>query len=139
MVSFRSSTPDQFSLVVDNKIEAAHRVIDSGRTIAEVARDLGLNEGLLGKWVANQEKDIAFLKKASAGGPSLDVVLGGTLPRISRSRALRADGRGVRHHRDHPDVLTAQRCSRAVSLRRTGKPAELHRGRRRYRRRHLRG
>ena len=30
------------------KIEAAHRVIDSGRAIAEVARDLSLNEVTLG-------------------------------------------------------------------------------------------
>ncbi|WP_241259771.1 transposase [Rhodococcus sp. KRD197] len=77
----------------------ARRVIDSGRTIAEVARELGINEALLGRWVADerrrieaaaasgdqpltaaertelarlrqqvseQEKDIAFLKKASA-------------------------------------------------------------------------
>jgi transposase len=74
-------------------------VIDSGRTIAEFAREIGVNEGLLGRWVADerrrvepavahgdeplaaaertelarlrkqvseQEKDIAFLKKASA-------------------------------------------------------------------------
>jgi transposase len=72
-------------------------VIDSGRTIAEVARELGVNEGLLGRWVvderrrleaaaarddvpltraertelarlrrqvAEQEKDVAFLKKS---------------------------------------------------------------------------
>lgn len=87
------------SFTTEYKVDAAHRVIDSGRTIAEVARDLGLNEGLLGRWVADerrrldatsqsnqepltaaerdelarlrrqvaeQEKDIAFLKKASA-------------------------------------------------------------------------
>lgn len=87
------------SFTAEYKVEAAHRVIDSGRTIAEVARDLGLSENLLGRWVADerrridaaatsgdqpltaaertelarlrkqvseQEKDIAFLKKASA-------------------------------------------------------------------------
>jgi transposase len=87
------------SYTTEYKVEAAHRVIDSGRTIASVARDLGLNESLLGSWVtderrridaataqgqtpltpaerdeltrlrkqvAEQEKDIAFLKKASA-------------------------------------------------------------------------
>ena len=87
------------SFTTEYKVEAAHRVIDSGRTIAEVARELGLNEALLGRWVADQrrrveaaaahnevpltpaeraelsrlrkqvveqEKDIAFLKKASA-------------------------------------------------------------------------
>jgi transposase len=87
------------SFTTEYKVEAAHRVIDSGRTIAEVAREIGVNEGLLGRWVADerrrieaaaardevpltpaertelgrlrkqvaeQEKDIAFLKKASA-------------------------------------------------------------------------
>ena len=97
-----SSCPEPAGLSRPNteyKVEAAHRVIDSGRTIAEVARELGLNEALLGRWVADQrrrveaaaarnevpltpaeraelsrlrkqvveqEKDIAFLKKASA-------------------------------------------------------------------------
>jgi transposase len=32
--------------------EAAHLVIDTGRTIAEVAREIGLGEQLLGRWVA---------------------------------------------------------------------------------------
>jgi transposase-like protein len=87
------------SFTTEYKVEAAHRVIDSGRTIAEVSRELGINEALLGRWVgderrrieaaavageqpltaaertelvrlrkqvAEQEKDIAFLKKASA-------------------------------------------------------------------------
>ncbi|ALU73480.1 transposase (plasmid) [Rhodococcus erythropolis R138] len=90
------------SFTTEYKVEAAHRVIDSGRTIAEVARELGINEALLGRWVADerrrievatvsgdqpltaaeraeraelarlrkqvteQEKDLAFLKKASA-------------------------------------------------------------------------
>lgn len=86
------------SFTTEYKVEAAHGVIDSGRTIAEVARELGINEALLGRWVADerrrieaaaasgdqpltaaertelarlrrqvseQEKDIAFLKKAS--------------------------------------------------------------------------
>jgi len=87
------------SFTTEYKVDAAHRVIDSGRTIAAVARDLGIGEQLLGRWVADerrrveaaageggqpltaaerdeltrlrrqvaeQEKDIAFLKKASA-------------------------------------------------------------------------
>jgi transposase len=87
------------SFTTEYKVEAAHRIIDCGRTIAEVARELGVNEGLLGRWVADkrrrieaaaardevpltsaertelarlrkqvaeEEKDIAFLKKASA-------------------------------------------------------------------------
>src|SRR3954468_860536 len=32
--------------------EAAHLVIDTGRTIAVVARDIGVGEALLGRWVA---------------------------------------------------------------------------------------
>lgn len=87
------------SFTTEYKVEAAHRVIDSGRTIADVAGELGLNEGLLGKWVTHErrrieaaavhgeqplsaaertellrlrkhvaelEKDVSFLKKASA-------------------------------------------------------------------------
>ena len=38
------------------KIEAAHRVIDSGRSIAEVARDLSLNEVTLGHWVREERR-----------------------------------------------------------------------------------
>ncbi len=33
------------------KVEAAHRVIDSGRPISEVARELTIGEPLLGGWV----------------------------------------------------------------------------------------
>ena len=36
------------------RVEAAHRVIDSGRTIAEVARELGVGEQLLGRWVRDE-------------------------------------------------------------------------------------
>ncbi|AZI65961.1 transposase (plasmid) [Rhodococcus qingshengii] len=42
------------SFTTEYKVEAAHRVIDSGRTIAEVARELGINEALLGRWVADE-------------------------------------------------------------------------------------
>ena len=34
--------------------EAAHLVIDTGRTIAEVAREVGVGAQLLGRWVANE-------------------------------------------------------------------------------------
>ena len=33
------------------KVEAAHRVIDLGRSIAEVARELNVGEQSLGTWV----------------------------------------------------------------------------------------
>src|SRR5574340_14495 len=44
------------SFTTEYKVEAAHRVINSGRTIAEVVRELGLNDGLLGKWVADERR-----------------------------------------------------------------------------------
>lgn len=34
--------------------EAARLVIDTGRTIAEVAREIGVGEALLGRWVAKE-------------------------------------------------------------------------------------
>lgn len=34
------------------RTEAARLVIDTGRTIAEVAREIGVGEALLGRWVA---------------------------------------------------------------------------------------
>jgi len=97
------------SFTAEYRVEAAHRVIDSGRTITEVARELGISDQLLGRWVRDervrqaaavgvpdvpdtpvteseraefvrlrrkvvdharqfeeQERDVAFLKKASA-------------------------------------------------------------------------
>jgi len=36
------------------RAEAARLVIDTGRTIAEVAREIGVGEGLLGRWVATE-------------------------------------------------------------------------------------
>ncbi|WP_155293872.1 transposase [Rhodococcoides fascians] len=53
------------SFTTEYKVEAARRVIDSGRTIAEVARELGINEGLLGRWVADERRRI---EAATASG-----------------------------------------------------------------------
>ncbi|MFQ6397578.1 transposase [Nocardia sp. KC 131] len=44
------------SFTAEYKVEAAHRVIDSDRTIAEVARELDLNEGLLSNWVKDERR-----------------------------------------------------------------------------------
>ena len=38
--------------------EAAHLVIDTGRTIVEVAREIGVGEQLLGRWVAIERSRI---------------------------------------------------------------------------------
>ena len=38
------------------KTEAAHRVIDSGRSVSEVAAELSLVEGSLRKWVRDERR-----------------------------------------------------------------------------------
>ena len=47
---------------VEYKVEAAHRVIDSGRTIVEVARELNIEEGPLGNWVRSERRRIEAAK-----------------------------------------------------------------------------
>lgn len=48
------------------KIEAAHRVIDTGRSIAEVARELSLNEVTLGNWVRDERRRVDTLAGTDA-------------------------------------------------------------------------
>jgi transposase len=45
------------------KAEAVELVINSGRSVAEVARDLGINEGTLGNWVNKAKQNGAFKEK----------------------------------------------------------------------------
>ena len=40
----------------DYKDDAVELVVSSGRPIAEIARDLGINEGTLGNWVQTAKK-----------------------------------------------------------------------------------
>ncbi len=47
------------SYTAEYKVEAAHRVIDTGRTISEVARELGIDAGMLSVWVKNERRRIA--------------------------------------------------------------------------------
>ena len=107
------------------KIEAAHRVIDSGRRIAEVARELSLNEVTLGNWVREERRRLGALagteseplsaaERAELGQlrkrkfPSRRKTSNSwekrqrTSPRIHQSGTVRADGRGVRELRDQP-------------------------------------
>ena len=44
------------------KVEAAHRVIDSGRSVAEVARELNVGEQSLGSWVRDERRRIDAAK-----------------------------------------------------------------------------
>jgi len=61
--------------------EAVRMVIDSSRPIAEVARDLGLNEGTLGNWVnkyrhehAGEEPPATVSERARLREPEREVV-----------------------------------------------------------------
>lgn len=45
------------------KAEAVELVINSGRPVAEIARDLGINEGTLGNWVNMAKKRGDFKEK----------------------------------------------------------------------------
>ncbi len=47
------------SYTTEYTIEAAHRVIDSGRTISEVARELGIDPGMLSVWVKDERRRVA--------------------------------------------------------------------------------
>src|SRR3954453_8917945 len=46
------------SYTAEYKVEGAHRVIDSGRTISEVARELGIDPGMLSVWVKDERRRI---------------------------------------------------------------------------------
>ncbi|QBJ98070.1 hypothetical protein ERC79_20580 [Rhodococcus sp. ABRD24] len=73
------------SFTTEYKVEASHRVIDSGRTIAEVARELGLNEKLLGRWVADERRRVEAA--AAQGDQPLDGAERRVLARATRNRA----------------------------------------------------
>jgi transposase-like protein len=55
-----SSQRRKFS--TEYKVEAAHGVIDSGRSIVEVARELGVHEMSLGNWVRDERRRIEAAK-----------------------------------------------------------------------------
>lgn len=66
--------------------DAAHLVIDTGRTIAEVAREIGVGEQLLGRWVAVERS------RMDDPPPALDIDERAELERLRRENAeLRMD------------------------------------------------
>ena len=46
------------SFTLEFKVEAARRVIDSGRTVSEVARELSLDDTSLARWVRDERRRI---------------------------------------------------------------------------------
>jgi transposase len=54
-------SPRNFS--AEFKGEAAHRVIDSGRSVVDVARELTIGEVLLGRWVCDERARIEAAKR----------------------------------------------------------------------------
>jgi transposase-like protein len=63
------------------RVEAAHRVIDAQRSVAEVARELDLHENLLHKWVRDERRRMT----AAGSGPRSDP--GGGEPLSAEERA----------------------------------------------------
>jgi transposase len=68
--------------------EAAKMVIDPPRPIAQVARELGLNEGTLGNWVNTWRKDHTDEEAAL------------TVPERARLRELERENRDLRMQND---------------------------------------
>ena len=117
--SRRSFTPDY-------RVEAAHRVIDTDRTIAQVARDIGVGEQLLGRWVRDER---ARESAATATPPDVETPLSETeraeLMRLRR----RVREQEIRLEEREQDVAflkmrrrTSQRCNRSdfLQLHRSG-------------------
>ena len=92
----RSFTPEY-------RVEAAHRVIDGNRPVAQVALELNLHENLLHKWVAVERRRMA----AAGGSPVPDPGEGKPLSPGERAELV-GDGRELRRSaRDPGPVLLA--------------------------------
>jgi transposase len=61
------------SFTPEFKVEAARRVIDGGRPVSEVARELNLHESLLGKWVRQERFRDEAASEARHGPPEGDL------------------------------------------------------------------
>ena len=63
------------------KVEAVHRVIDSGRPVAQVARELSVSELSLGRWVRDERVRIEAAK-----GTELEPLTGAERAELLRLR-----------------------------------------------------
>lgn len=68
------------------RVEAAHRVIDSDRTIAEVARELGIGEQLLGRWVRDERSRQSAADPGSGGDGSEELLNDSERAELARLR-----------------------------------------------------
>src|SRR5437763_15608726 len=73
------------SYTAEYKVEASHRVIDSDRSIAEVARELGIDPGMLSVWVKDERRRVAAAEVV--GDRSLEPVERAELLRLRRQVA----------------------------------------------------
>jgi transposase len=55
-------SPTRRKFTTEYKVEAAHRVIDSDRSVSDVARDLSVNEASLYSWVRDERRRIDAAK-----------------------------------------------------------------------------
>jgi len=63
------------------KVEAAHRVIDSGRLVSEVARELTIGEVSFGRWVRDERS-----RMQAAKGTELEPLTGAERTELLRLR-----------------------------------------------------
>jgi transposase len=75
------------------RVEAAHRVIDARRSVAEVARELDLHENLLHKWVREERRRTAAAAGAAwrPPGEGGEVLAGDERAELVRLRAQVAE------------------------------------------------
>lgn len=57
---------DRLSCTAGHRTEAADFAVASGKPIAQVAADLGINEKILGRWVTVRKKELANHPVAAA-------------------------------------------------------------------------